>query len=208
MSEIHKRQIKSYLQKTFNRFIDLSDYQDKSDKKRELIFFTRSLAAFALMVLADLSPQEASESIVTGRQDNGINSIYFDKRERIMYVLQSIWKQNSKGNIKEVRKFSRDFKNLVNPKYTKLVSKIINKNQDIEEALNDAATRFEIILVYSDQTRLADETKREFDNLLSEMNDPIDIVNMRLLNQENIYKIIKVYSLAETVNYGVEIFSS
>ncbi len=59
MSEIHLRQIKSYLQKTFNGLIDLSDYQNKSETDRELIFLTRSLAAFTLMVLADISPQKA-----------------------------------------------------------------------------------------------------------------------------------------------------
>ncbi|MGF1934343.1 MAG: hypothetical protein RM347_008070 [Nostoc sp. ChiQUE02] len=63
MSEIHLRQIKAYLQKTFNGLIDVSDYQNKSETDRELIFLTRSLAAFTLMVLADISPQEASKSI-------------------------------------------------------------------------------------------------------------------------------------------------
>ncbi|BAT56540.1 hypothetical protein NOS3756_55470 [Nostoc sp. NIES-3756] len=154
MSEIHLRQIKSYLQKTFNGLIDLSDYQNKSETDRELIFLTRSLAAFTLMVLADISPQEAAKSIVDGGQDNGIDSIYFDRREKIMYVLQSKWKQESKGSIKtdEVMKFTRGFKDLVNARYDRFNSKLNNKTQDIEEALNDAGTRFEIILAYSGQT--------------------------------------------------------
>jgi hypothetical protein len=88
MSEIHLRQIKAYLQKTFKGLIDVSDYQNKSETDRELIFLTRSLAAFTLMVLADISPQEASKSIIDGGQDNGIDSLYFDRREKIMYVLQ------------------------------------------------------------------------------------------------------------------------
>lgn len=86
MSEIHLRQIKSHLQKTFNGLIDLSDYQNKSEADKELIFLTRSLAAFALMALADISPSEASKSIVDGAQDNGIDSIYFDRREKIIYI--------------------------------------------------------------------------------------------------------------------------
>ena len=75
MSEIHLRQIKSYLQKTFNGLIDLSDYQNKSETDKELIFLTRSLGAFALMALADLSAQEASKSIVDGGQDNGLSGL-------------------------------------------------------------------------------------------------------------------------------------
>jgi len=89
MSEIHLRQIKAYLQKTFKGLIDLSDYQNKSETDTESLFLTRSLAAFALMTLADISPQEASKSIVDGGQDNGIDAIYFEEREKVMYVLQS-----------------------------------------------------------------------------------------------------------------------
>lgn len=208
MSEIHLRQIKSHLQKTFNGLIDLSDYQNKSATDRELIFLTRSLAAFALMVTANISPQEASKSIVDGGQDNGIDSIYFDRREKVMYVLQSKWKQNSRGGIKtdEVMKFTKGFRDLISARYERFNSKLSNKIQDIQELLNDAGTRFEVILVYSGQTSLADEPKREIDDLLSEMNDPIDIVNMRIFNQSNIYNIISQGAAGSPINLEVCLF--
>ncbi|MEA5519941.1 AIPR family protein [Limnoraphis robusta] len=192
MSEIHLRQIKAYLQKTFNGLIDLSDYQNKSETDKESLFLTRSLAAFALMTLADIYPEEASKSIVDGGQDNGIDCIYLDKREKVMYVLQSKWKHESRGSIKseEVMKFAKGFKDLVNARYDRFNSKLNNKIKDIEESLNDAGTRFEVILVYSGQTPLADEPKRELDDLLNEMNDPIDIVSKRIFNQSDIYNII------------------
>jgi hypothetical protein len=188
--------------------IDLSDYQNKSETDKELIFLTRSLGAFALMALADLSPQEASKSIVDGGQDNGIDSIYFDRREKIMYILQSKWKQDSKGSIKtdEVMKFTRGFKDLVNARYDRFNSKLTHKIKDIEEALNDAGTRFEIVLVYSGQTPLADEPKREFDDLLREMNDPIDIVSMRILNQQSIYNTISQGVTGSPINLDVCLF--
>jgi len=98
MSEIHLRQIKSYLKKTFNNLIDLADYQNKSETDRELVFLTRSLAAFPLIALAEISPQEASKSIVDGRQDNGIDAIYIDKREKVMYIY---YRQNGNRIVKE-----------------------------------------------------------------------------------------------------------
>lgn len=208
MSEIHLRQIKSYLKKTFNNLIDLSDYQNKSETDRELVFLTRSLAAFALMTLADISPQEASKSIVDGGQDNGIDAIYIDKREKVMYILQSKWRQDSKGSIKteEVMKFTRGFRDLVNARYNRFNSKLKNQTQNIEESLNDAGTRFEIILVYSGQTYLADEPKRELEDLLSEMNDPVNIVNMRILNQSSIYNIIAQGAAGYPINLDVCLF--
>ncbi len=208
MSEIHLRQIKSYLKKTFNGLIDLLDYQNKSETDKELIFLTRSLAAFALMSLAGISPQEASKSIVDGGQDNGIDSIYFDKREKIMYISQSKWKQDSKGSIKadEVMKFTRGFRDLVNARYERFNSKLNNKTKDIEEALNDAGTRFEIIIVYSGQTSLADEPQRELDDLLRDMNDTTDIVSIRILNQSSIYNIISQGATGSPINLDVCLF--
>jgi hypothetical protein len=208
MSEIHLRQIKSYLQKTFNGLIDLSDYQNISEEERESLFLTRSLAAFALMNVADISPEEASKSIVDGGRDNGIDSIYFDKRENVMYVLQSKWKHESKGSIKldEVMKFAKGFRDLVNARYDRFNSKLNNKIEDIEEALNDAGTRFEIILVYSGQTPLAEEPKREIDDLLNEMNDSTDIVSKRILNQSNIYKTISQGAKGYPIDLDVYLF--
>ncbi|MBD1880945.1 AIPR family protein [Coleofasciculus sp. FACHB-T130] len=208
MSEIHLRQIKSYLQKTFNGLIDLSDYQNKSETDKESIFLTRSLAAFALMTLADISPQEASKSIVDGGQDNGIDSIYFDKREKVLYVLQSKWKHESKGGIKleEVMKFVKGFRDLVNARYDRFNSKLNNKIKDIEESLNDAGTRFEVILVYSGQTSLAHEPQRELDDLLNEMNDPIDIVTKRIFNQSDIYNIISQGAKGYPIDLDVCLF--
>ena len=87
-------------------------------------------------------------------------------------------------------KFAKGFRDLVNARYDRFNSKLNNKIKDIEKSLNDAGTRFEIILVYSGQTSLADEPKREIDDLLNEMNDPIDIVSKRIFNQPDIYNII------------------
>ena len=205
MSELQLRQIKSYLHKTFNDLIDLSDYKSKSELDRESLFLTRSLAAFALMNLADISPQEASKSIVDGGNDNGIDSIYLDKREKIMYILQSKWKYESKGSIKvdEVMKLTRVFKDLVNARYERFNLKLKSKIPDIDEALNDAGTRFEIILVYSGQTPLANEPLREIDDLLNEMNDSSEIVSKKIINQSSIYNIISQGATGYPINLDV-----
>lgn len=39
---------------------------------------SRSLAAFAIANLADLTPAQAANSIVNGENNNGIDAIYFD----------------------------------------------------------------------------------------------------------------------------------
>lgn len=208
MSELHLRQIKTHLKKIFEGLIDLSDYPNKSDQDRESIFLTRSLAAFAVMTLADTSPEEAAKSIVDGGQDNGIDAIYCDRREKNIYILQSKWKHDTKGSIKsdEVMKLTKGFKDLVNARYERFNDKLKSKQQDIEEFLNDAGTRFEIILVYSGQTPLAQEQKREIDDLLNEMNDSTDIVSSRIINQSRIYETITQGSKGYPINLDVCLF--
>ena len=58
MSDIHVRQIKSHLERTYQNLIDLSDCQDKTQADREARFLTRALAAFSVSYLADVSAEE------------------------------------------------------------------------------------------------------------------------------------------------------
>lgn len=103
-------------------------------------------------------------------------------------------------------KFTKGFRDLVNARYDRFNSKLNNKVKDIEESLNDAETRFEIILVYSGTTSLADEPKRELDDLLSEMNDSTDIVNIRIIDQSEIHKIISQGAAGYPINLDVCLF--
>lgn len=79
MSVIHINQIKANLSQIFNGLIDLSDYSSKGEQEKESAFLTRSLAAFAVMNLADISPEEAAETVTDGGQDNGIDAIYYNE---------------------------------------------------------------------------------------------------------------------------------
>jgi hypothetical protein len=41
---------------------------------------SRSLAAFAIQRLVNITPQQACDSVIDGFQDNGIDAIYFDPK--------------------------------------------------------------------------------------------------------------------------------
>src|SRR5260221_12556426 len=78
MSIIHVRQIEAQIKTLFNGLVDLSDY-DTRPLEREAVFLSRSLAAFTLMHLANITPTEAAQNLVDGGQDNGIDAIFCDK---------------------------------------------------------------------------------------------------------------------------------
>jgi len=159
MSDIHIRHIKSYLEKTFSSLIDLSDIKNKKEPELKSFFLTRSLAAFPLTVFANISSEEAAKAVVDGGQDNGIDAVYFDKKEKILYAIQSKWKSNSKGTPKrgDIQKFIKGFNDLVNARYERFNHKFNNKMNEIDAAINDASTKLELILIYSSRDTLAVE---------------------------------------------------
>ncbi|PHV63899.1 AIPR family protein [Cyanobacterium aponinum] len=192
MSIIHLNQIKSYLKKNFTNLIDLSDYDNKSETDRENVFLSRSLAAFSLVILNNLSYEDAGKSITDGNKDNGIDAIYFDKKTRTLFVIQSKW--NNKGNktIDQagILKFINGFKKLINNEYSGFNNKFKTKISDIETALEDSQTKFSLVIIYSGLDNLATEPQNDLHRLLEEMNDPSDIVDLTILKQLDIHNAV------------------
>jgi len=98
MSIIHVRQIEAKLKSLFTNLIDLDDYTGKSQEEQESAFLTRSLAAFSILVAADIAPDQAALCVTDGYHDCGIDAIYFDSREKVLYLVQTKWKNDGTGS--------------------------------------------------------------------------------------------------------------
>lgn len=62
------------------------NYKPEQHYKNRL---SRSLAAFAIANLADLTPPQAAHSIINGGDDNGIDAIYFDRVNNRLWLVQA-----------------------------------------------------------------------------------------------------------------------
>jgi hypothetical protein len=60
VSELHLRQIKAAIQKTFDGKIDLADVTSRPAEEQETAFLTRGQAAFALSVSVRRNPSGAA----------------------------------------------------------------------------------------------------------------------------------------------------
>ena len=80
MSKLHVRHIVSKLQELYKDKIDITD--GYNDEEKNTLFLTRSFAAYSLQILAGASVETAAMAVVDGRDDNGIDAIYFDKKEK------------------------------------------------------------------------------------------------------------------------------
>lgn len=192
MSAIHIRQIKAFLEQTFSGKIDMRDWNKKAAESKDLAFLSRSLAAFSIMHLTDINSEEAAESVVDGGKDNGIDAIFYDKRERVLYLIQSKWKQNGSGSFErgDLQKFICGVRDLTNERFDRFNKKIQNKADEIDEALNDSDTKIILILSYTGQDHLSAEVKQDLDDFVQETNDATDLMFVKVFDQKYIYYAI------------------
>jgi hypothetical protein len=205
MSIVHLRQIEAKLKSLFINLIDLDDYNGKPQPEKDSAFLTRALAAFSILFSADISPDIAAFSVTDGSQDNGIDAIYFDDREKILFLVQTKWRHDGKGSIEQgdSLKFINGVKALINAEFERFNDKIKSRETEITEALSLANTRIVLLLAYTGQATLSNEVKRDFDDFLTEMNAPSEVVELRVFNQGDLHGIVARDTLGAPINFDV-----
>lgn len=205
MSIIHVQQIKAQLVSMFDGLIDLSDYAKAVEGEKESAFLTRALAAFCITHLADVKPDVSAACVTDGTHDNGIDAIYYDSVEKTLYFVQSKWQSDGRGSFArgDAQKYITGVKDVINARFDRFNSKVQIRSSDIMNALYSAQTRLVLIVAYTGQDLLSAEVQRDFEDLLSEMNDPSDIVQLRVLRQGTLHNIIASGTLGSPINLEV-----
>jgi len=99
LSKLHVKQIEGYLTSKLKSVIDMDDYAGHSDKGQlQKAFLTRGLAALAVSQLAEVALEELGPNITDGSKDGGIDLIYFEPKERTLYLVQSKWHDDGHGH--------------------------------------------------------------------------------------------------------------
>jgi len=192
MSELHVRQIRAALEKELRAHIDVSDVENRPLDEQMNIFLTRSQMAYVLMYLASVTPEDAAKAITDGFSDNGIDGVLYQASERILYVGQSKWRNDGTGSIDrgEMQKFLKGLRDLTNARWERFNDKIKAKSPDLEAALNDASTRIVVVVAYTGQEPLSMEVGQDLQDIVSELNDPTELVTTQILRQTNIYSAV------------------
>src|ERR1700730_13745285 len=99
MAEVQHSQIKRRLFELLVPLIDASDLPNKPGCNSEAHLLSRSIAAAALKISADLDDAAAAGAIVDGGNDNGINAIHYDLQTKTLYLVQSKWSESHSSSI-------------------------------------------------------------------------------------------------------------
>lgn len=175
MSKLHVNHLKAKLTEIYSGKIDILDA--RSEKEREDFFLTRAYAAYTLQVLAIIDETTAAAAITDGFDDNGIDALYFDRRKKELWVLQSKWIKNGSGepSTGEISKFKNGVLDLIDLNIARFNVKVLSKESELTEALEDSLVKIKIVLTYTGQDTFSEHNRRIIDDLLSELNDPSEL---------------------------------
>ena len=97
MSKLHLNHLKVRLNDLYTSKIDLSDVSERPSEEIESYFLTRSFAVYTLQVLGGIEEDKAISSVVDGFDDNGIDLIHFDSKNKNLWLIQSKFTKNTTG---------------------------------------------------------------------------------------------------------------
>jgi hypothetical protein len=193
VSDYFLRHIRTTLEREFKRHIDLSDAESYSDRDRENLFLSRSLAAYALCLEADITAELAASHVTDGFNDHGIDAIYFDPVAHHAYAAQSKWmhKQGSSMKASDVRTFTDGFRMLLDGDLTQFNDHFRRLEREINSAIGEAGNRFTLILAYSGTHALSRDVDAHMKRVLAELNDPYsDVFTLAVYSQRELHDAV------------------
>lgn len=193
MSILHVNHIKAQVEKIYRSVIDMANCKAKSGTPDyENCFLSKALAAYSVQILCDADPHEIAKTIIDGGDDNGIDCVYLDNNENTLYFVQSKWIHDgsSEPELGDVKKFADGIRDLVNLKFDRFNDALNNHKSKIIAALQDARTRYVVVLAYTGTNGPAIHADRTINDLLDEMNDASELMKFKCLKQKELHQSI------------------
>lgn len=203
MSVLHVGHVQAAIEKRFKTLIDLSDIKDPN--KRQDAFLTRGLAAFVVAELGGADDPVSASSVLDEYGDNGIDALYYDPAELVCYLVQSKWIKSGSGSVDlgSILKFKQGVHDFFQADFDKFGPKMQPRRAEIEGILGDSRVTFTLVVAYTGQQSLAAEVQTPLDDLLSALNDPTELVSLRVLGQASLWDIVAKEALAESVDLQI-----
>lgn len=165
-------------------------------------YFSRALAATALMMINKIESAEASTHITDGRDDFGIDSIYINNVQKTITIVQSKHRDNGTSTISrdEILLFEEGVRKLINSDYEGMNNKIQNLKGDLDFALTKSDYKIVLCLIYTGG-ELNVALEKRISKFISEINGKEDeIASLRIINIDDIYTYVVVNQFGDQIN--------
>jgi hypothetical protein len=208
MSIIHVNQIKNHITRLFDGKIDMTDAgQPGPDYDNQ--FLSRSLAAYSIHYLSGAELVDSARAITDGGDDNGIDAIFYHESEKRLYIVQSKWIHDGSGEPSngDMKKFIAGVTDLFNMRFERFNHKVNAKMALLLQVLNDPQSTYSIVVAYTGINKLAEPSRRDLEDLRTEMNDASEVLTVKTLNQTGLHSSLTDRLAGEPINVDLGIKS-
>jgi hypothetical protein len=212
MSILHVNQTAGALRRIFDGKIDLTD-QVRGSPEADKVFLTRALAAFAIMQLAGISPDEAAQAVTDGTGDNGIDALHYDRPTKTMYVVQAKWHADGNGSFDraDMLKFTKGFDDLTTQSFDRFNAKIQAKQGMIKEGLHDDKATYILVPVHTGTQDFSGDVQHDLEDCLDKYNETADpdaseLLEARVLKQADVHGLVARGTQGDPINLEVALF--
>ena len=135
-------------------------------------FYTRALAAMAVVVKCGIDYEMAAKSITDGYHDMGIDAIYNDTVQKKLVLVQSKWRKDGTGGVsqEEAQTFVEGINRIITLDVEGCNKKISEKRQAIDIAIRDMDYQIETIFCHTGSQAMSEYALRPINNLLKNVN--------------------------------------
>jgi AIPR protein len=189
MAEIQHSQIKAQLLSAVVPLIDKSDIANKPANELENHLLSRAVAAIAIKILAEIDEGAAARTVVDGGDDNGIDAIYYEPKERSLFIVQSKWSNSHSSSIEsgEVLKFLQGVQDLVSLKLDRFNQKVRDRWNLIEDALKKLVS-VTLVIAYPGSSKIDDKIQEKIDEFVHNQNDTSELFFFTAMNQRELFR--------------------
>lgn len=208
MSKLHVKQIEGYVTTKLRAVVNMDDYSGHSDHEQaHKAFLSRGLAALAVSHLSEVPLEDLGHYITDGQKDGGIDLIYFDAKERTLYLVQTKWHEDSHGSIElgDALKFIEGVRKVLDNDLDHLNDRIKARKSDIERAVFDANAKFVLVLAHTGQEQLSPEVATAVSNYVEAQNDTSELMFVRVLTQAELHKAVAAGVAGAPISIEVQI---
>lgn len=171
MPNLKMIRVQSKLDELFENKIDLADASNEEEKENK--YYTRSIAALAIIMRCGIDYESAAQNITDGYHDMGIDAVYNDTTQKKLILVQSKWRKDGNGGIsqEEANAFVAGVKRLINLDFSGCNAKLTAKQQEITSAIRDMDYQIEMIFCHTGSQNIDTYALRPINELLRQVNE-------------------------------------
>lgn len=187
MAELQHNQIRQKLQEQVVPQLDGSDIQEGLGKADHLL--SRAIAAVCVRIVTDTDLPTASQAIVDGGNDNGIDAIFYDPTTATLVLVQSKWNNAHGASIDSagVLKFVQGARDLISQKKDRFNEKVQARWATIEDALG-RVNNVVLVVGYSGSGQLDPAVSHSLKEFVDSQNDTGDMFSFDVISQRQLFQ--------------------